>query len=115
MAAEWGANSALQPAGKGAGLMSFYREISCALQRGNSLINSKSADRFNRSEGRHFMLGAEVPSPWGGTVKAFLVSSRFFTFVVTPAMPFSLVDHGSLPLICAALVDVRWRVLCCLL
>jgi hypothetical protein len=36
MPAEWGAGSGLQRAGKGAWSMSFYRELSCALQRGTA-------------------------------------------------------------------------------
>jgi hypothetical protein len=68
MTAEWGAGSGLQRASKGAWLMSFYREISCALQRGNGLMYAKSAERLIRAQGCHFMPGAEVPSPWGGSV-----------------------------------------------
>jgi hypothetical protein len=64
MVAEWGAGSGLQQAGKGTWLMSFYREVSCALQR---LMYAKSAERLIRSQGRHFRPGAAVPSPWGGS------------------------------------------------
>jgi hypothetical protein len=68
MSAEWGAGSGLQRAGKGESLMSFYHEISCVLQRGNGVMYGKSAERLIRAQGRHFMPGAAVPSPWGGSV-----------------------------------------------
>jgi hypothetical protein len=43
MAAQWGAGSGLQRAGKGEWLMSCKRKVSCALQRGNGLMCAKSA------------------------------------------------------------------------
>jgi hypothetical protein len=57
MVAEWRADSGLQQAGKGAWLMSFYREDSCALQRGNGVMYAKSAERIVRAQGRHFFAG----------------------------------------------------------
>jgi hypothetical protein len=53
---------------KGAWFMSFYCEVSCALQHCNGLMYAKSAERLICAQGRHFMPGAAVPSPWGGSV-----------------------------------------------
>ena len=46
---------------KNAFLKSAYRDISCALQIGNSAMYCKSAERLIRARGRHFLPGAAVP------------------------------------------------------
>ncbi len=65
--AESGASSGTNKASKSTWLMSFYREISCALQLGNGLMYSKSAERLIQAQGCHFMRGCETPSPYGGS------------------------------------------------
>jgi hypothetical protein len=72
MAAEWGAGSGLQRGGKGAWLMSFYGEVSCALQGSNGLMYAKSAERLICAQGRHFMPGAAVPPLGAVRGKLFL-------------------------------------------
>ena len=67
MLAECAADSGVAKANKSVWLLSFYREISLALQLGNGLMYAKSAERLIRAQGCHFMEGAVVPLPWGGS------------------------------------------------
>jgi hypothetical protein len=67
MAAEGGVGSETHRAGKGAWLVSLFREVNCALKRGNRLIYAyaKSTERLIRAQERHFMPGPAMPPPLG--------------------------------------------------
>ena len=57
--ADWA--SASGRVSKNAFIRSAYREISSALQMGNSAMYTKCSERLLRARGRHFMPGADVP------------------------------------------------------
>jgi hypothetical protein len=72
MSAEWGAGTGLQRAGKGAWLMSFYREITSALFRGNSFMYAKSAEHSFALRGATSSRVMRCPPLRAGRCRLFL-------------------------------------------